>query len=85
MNNTPEETKAHYHALGRFVGMMYDARYLVQYQLQAGDILSFNNHRVLHGRTAYDPRKSNRLLEGGYMGWDDLYARVRALQNRLAS
>ncbi len=82
MNHSPEETKQLYDALQKFVALMYDEKYLVPYKLEAGDILCFNNRRVLHGRTPYDVTRSNRWLEGAYMSWDDLCARVRPLKYR---
>lgn len=83
MNMAAEETKKLYQAAGIFQGMMYDSKYLMEYQLQEGDILCFHNLRVLHGRTPYDSSVSHRWLEGAYGSWDDLYARMRAIQEEL--
>ncbi len=59
---------------------MYDEEYLVEYRLEAGDVLCLNNRRILHGRTSYDATRTKRWLEGAYMNWDDLCARVRPLK-----
>ena len=83
MNHPAAETKAFYKSLGKFVAMMYDPKYLLAYKLEAGDILGFHNKRVLHGRTPYDPSRSERWLEGAYANWDDVHARIRALKERL--
>ena len=42
-------------------------RNLVEYKMEEGDIVCFNDQRVLHGRTAYDAEKVDRWLEGGYL------------------
>ena len=32
----------------------------LKFQLQQGDVVAFNNRRVLHGRTGYNPRTVHR-------------------------
>ena len=83
MNMPAEETKSLYQAAGLFQKMMYDPKYLMEYQLEEGDILCFHNKRVLHGRTPFDSTISERWLEGGYASWDDLFARMRAIDEEL--
>ena len=82
MNHSPDETKKLYTALERFVSLMYEKKYLVKHHLKAGDIICFNNRRVLHGRTPYNPSSTNRWLEGTYFSWDDFCAKIRPLKYR---
>lgn len=48
----------------------------------SGDILTFDNHRVLHGRKAY---QGSRLLIGGYLDWDLIKSRTRVLKSQLSN
>lgn len=45
-----------------------------------GDILTFDNTRLVHGRTGYtDTDGNNRHLVGAYLDWDEIYSRLRVL------
>jgi gamma-butyrobetaine dioxygenase len=48
--------------------------------LKAGELIAFDNHRVLHGRTAFI---GSRLLQGCYVGRDGVAANLASLRNRL--
>lgn len=41
-------------------------------KMDPGHLFIFNNRRVLHGRSSYDPKTSNRFLQGCYMDWDEI-------------
>lgn len=71
--------KAYKH-LGRLVD---DRRYRVTVKAEAGDMLTVHNHRVLHGRLAYDPSSGHRHLQDLYMEWDDVMAKRRVLRGHL--
>ena len=46
--------------------------------------MCFDNLRVLHGRRSYtETEKGERLLEGGYLEWDELRSRRRVLTMQL--
>ncbi|SVD40464.1 uncharacterized protein METZ01_LOCUS393318, partial [marine metagenome] len=47
--------KAH-HRLGN---LLHDDKFQIKFRLNPGDIFSFNNRRVLHGRTAFDPNSGH--------------------------
>lgn len=52
----------------------------IDYKLKPGEMITFNNSRVLHGRTAYTPTASGgRYLQGAYLDWDLMYGRLRSL------
>lgn len=40
---------------------------MLQYRLQPGDCVLFDNHRVLHGRTQFDVSSGHRHLHGTYI------------------
>ena len=46
------------------------------YIIVSGDILVFDNQRVMHGRKSYDPSYHRKLI-GWYIEWDTLYSRLR--------
>jgi gamma-butyrobetaine dioxygenase len=48
--------------------------------MEPGDIFSFNNRRVLHGRTAFDPNSGHRHLQGYYMDRDEIIGRLNYLK-----
>ena len=66
-----------YRHLGRLIS---DERFRVAIKAQSGDLLAIHNHRVLHGRLAYDPSSGTRHLQDLYMEWDDVMAKRRVLR-----
>lgn len=42
----------------------------VTFRLEPGDVMFMDNHRVLHGRTAFDPSRGVRHLQGAYIDHD---------------
>ena len=46
---------------------------------KAGDIFSFNNRRVLHGRKEYDANSGERHLQGYYIDRDEIIGRLNFL------
>ena len=55
----------------------------VAFRLEAGDLLCFDNRRMLHGRTAFDPSSGRRHLQGCYVDRTMVLSRLRTLR-RLA-
>ncbi len=49
------------------------------FPLRAGELMMFDNNRVLHGRTDYDPNEGLRHLQGCYIDRDGPTGRYRAL------
>jgi len=73
-----DQVTAWYRALQMFITRVHDQQSRVFYKLNPGEILTFNNMRVLHGRSTYE---GDRHLEGGYIDWDFVYSRIRVLSN----
>ncbi len=48
-------------------------------RLSAGDTLCFDNRRMLHGRTEFDPQSGRRHLQGCYVDRDMVESRLRRL------
>ena len=53
--------------------------HVVMLRLAAGDTLCFDNRRILHGRTEFDPQSGRRHLQGCYMDRDMVESRLRRL------
>ena len=52
---------------------------LVTLRLDAGETLCFDNRRILHGRTEFDPQSGRRHLQGCYVDRDMVESRARRL------
>ena len=64
----------------RFGNLLHDDSFQINFRLEKGDIFSFNNRRVLHGRTAYNPNSGHRHLQGYYMDRDEIIGRLNFLK-----
>ncbi|CAG0886700.1 unnamed protein product, partial [Darwinula stevensoni] len=63
-----------YHALKLFVSKLRDQQTELVFQMLPGDLVAFNNRRVLHGRTSFDPTKVTRHLVGCYVDIDEAFS-----------
>ena len=79
-----EQVEAGYHALQAFESILYDRSLWWQPQLQPGDLLVLDNHRVLHGREAFDPKLGERHLQSCSVDRDDFHNRYRRLAKQLS-
>lgn len=68
-----------YRAYRRFLALAREPRFRVQRRLRAGDMWAFDNRRVLHARTEFDPSTGRRHLQGCYVDRDELLSRWRVL------
>ncbi len=55
------------------------------FRLGPGDLVVMQNERALHGRTAFDPNKGRRRLQGCYVDTDGMESRMRVLRRQLAA
>lgn len=83
--NVPlEQVLPWYRSYARFVQLAREDAH--SFKTQPGDVLTFNNIRLLHGRTGYDDTEQNsRYIVGAYLDWDIIYSRLRVLKKRLAT
>jgi len=72
-----------YGAHRRFAALLRDPRFEVRFRLNPGDMMVFDNRRVLHGRTAFDAATGHRRLRGIYVDHDILDSRIRVLRQAL--
>ena len=76
----PDVMEKVYKAHHRFGNLLHDDKFQINFRLEPGDIFSFNNRRVLHGRTAFDPNSGHRHLQGYYMDRDEIIGRLNFLK-----
>ncbi|MGD9704154.1 MAG: TauD/TfdA family dioxygenase [Acidimicrobiia bacterium] len=69
-----------YQAARRRLGeLLVQPEYEVRFRLQPGELMMFDNDRVLHGRTGFDPQEGMRHLQGCYIDHDAPRSRYRVL------
>ena len=77
----PDIMEKVYKAHRRFGNLLHDSKFQINFRLEPGDIFCFNNRRLLHGRTEFDPNSGNRHLQGYYMDRDEIIGRLNYLKN----
>jgi gamma-butyrobetaine dioxygenase len=73
-----------YAAMRRFSALAHDPRLQMRYPFTPGDIVGFDNRRILHGRDAFDPGMGTRHLRGTYIDQDDVFSRLRVLNRHFS-
>ncbi|GHD50865.1 gamma-butyrobetaine hydroxylase [Thalassobaculum fulvum] len=71
-----------YRALRRVFALSRDPRFRIAYGYRPGDLVLFDNRRLLHGRAAFDPAAGARWLQGIYLERDELHSCLRILRRR---
>ena len=74
----------YYIAYRELMGRLKDARYKIELKLAAGQMVVFDNRRVLHGRKAFDESIGERHLRGCYVDRSEFKSRLRVLGKQLA-
>jgi len=76
----PDDMERVYKAHHKLGNLLHDDKFVIKFRLNPGDIFSFNNRRVLHGRTAFDPNSGHRHLQGYYIDRDEIIGRLNYLK-----
>jgi gamma-butyrobetaine dioxygenase len=69
-----------YTAYRRFAELLRDPRYQLTCRLRDGDLVLFDNQRILHGRTAFSSATHARHLRGCYLTRDSVYSQAAILR-----
>ena len=77
----PNKMKKFYDAYQYFASLLQNTKFKIDFRLESGDIFCFNNRRVLHGRTEFDPNSGGRHLQGYYVERDEIIARLNYFNN----
>ena len=68
-----------YSAYRRFQELCNDPANQMRFRLSPGELMAFDNRRLLHGRAGFDPDSGSRLLRGCYGEREELESRLRIL------
>lgn len=76
----PQTFLDHYYpAFCRFGRMLQSDKYLMRFTLKATECIVFDNHRIVHGRSAYSATSGERYLRGCYADRGEMRSTYRAL------
>ncbi len=75
---TADLLPGYYRAYRLFAEMLHDPAHQIEFRLEPGQVMVFDNQRVLHGRSAY--RIGHRHLQGCYADKDSLHSTIRILE-----
>jgi gamma-butyrobetaine dioxygenase len=70
---------AYYRAYRALMAKTRDPAYQLTFKLTAGEMVVFDNRRVLHGRESFDPATGFRHLHGCYVDRGEFASRLRLL------
>ena len=70
-----------YDAYTFFYKKLHSKTFQISFKLKAGDIFCFDNRRVLHGRTQFNPNSGNRHLQGYYIEREEITSKLNFLNN----
>ncbi|RIZ40688.1 TauD/TfdA family dioxygenase [Pseudomonas putida] len=79
-----EQTRTFHRARKRLAELFNSQRYELKFRLQSGELMLFDNSRVLHGRTSYNPNEGLRHLQGCYIDRDGPQERYSEVSKRTA-
>lgn len=66
-----------YEALMILQKMLRDPAFAIRFIYQPGDLVIFDNRRLLHARDAFEGTSGHRWLQGCYIERDEIYSRYR--------
>ena len=78
----PKLIQAYYRAYQTFMTMTQSPDYKISIMLGGGEMVVFDNRRVLHGREAFDPQSGSRYLHGCYVDRGEFESRLRVLSRK---
>ena len=80
----PEDMPRAYDAMAVFSQLAADSRFQISYPFAPGDMVGFDNRRILHGRDAFESGGA-RHLRGVYIDHDEIRSATRVANRRLAA
>ena len=73
-----------YAAYRRLAQLLRERRFQLGTKLRGGDLVVFDNRRILHGRTGFSSARFARHLQGCYLTRDSVLSETALLRRRLA-
>jgi gamma-butyrobetaine dioxygenase len=80
----PRAAAGFYRAYRVFAELLRDPSHQLKFALCDGDLVLFDNQRILHGRSAFSSAKHARHLRGCYLTRDSVYSETAVLRRRMA-
>lgn len=80
----PQDMPRAYDAMAVFSQLAADPRFQISYPFAPGDMVGFDNRRILHGRDAFASGGA-RHLRGVYIDHDEIRSATRVANRRLAA
>ncbi|MEM7564204.1 MAG: TauD/TfdA family dioxygenase [Pseudomonadota bacterium] len=77
-----DQVNPFYSALKKLLNLSYQGDGQIEFALQSGQMLVFNNQRLMHGRTAFDPSEG-RHVRTCSVDLDEFYSRLRVTYREL--
>lgn len=74
-----EQMDAWYNAYALLWTLFHSEAHQLELTLRPGQMIAFDNRRVLHGRREFDPNSGARHLQGTYLDRDMLASRLRVI------
>jgi gamma-butyrobetaine dioxygenase len=68
-----------YGAIAALWKRLRDKKYHLTTRLAAGELITYDNSRVLHGRESFDANTGNRHLQGCYMNREEIASKRAVL------
>jgi gamma-butyrobetaine dioxygenase len=79
-----EAAEEYYRAYRRFATLLREPRFMLRFMMRAGDLVVFDNQRILHGRTGFASARYPRHLQGCYLTRDSVFSRAALLAEAAA-
>lgn len=78
----PDMVEPYYRAYHQFAQWLQESEDVLELSLQPGDLVSFNNRRVLHARRGFQLNGGERYLQGTYVNIDEFKSEYMYLSQR---
>ncbi len=77
-----EEIVPYFRARQAYTRILRRSEQELRFRLNPGEIMTFHNRRVMHGREAFDAGSGARHLQGCYVDCDQAWSRLRVLERQ---
>ena len=77
-----EKLDLYYQARKKISEMYNSDKFRIEFKLEPKDLMIMDNHRLLHGRTAYETTEGERYLQGCYIDYDSTEGKLKHLKRK---
>lgn len=78
-----KDMESFYNAYRLFILLTRDEKFQFYHRLNQGDLIVFDNRRILHARNSFDLKEGERHLQGCYVDKDELLSKIRILEREI--